>query len=87
MWLQRSALRVSLTEDAGENGLTEVYGKLKDEALNLNLEYAPKSVNTDAWKATIKSWKLLFPNIFVICCFMHEFIYIRGRGSMRRLEK
>ncbi len=47
-------LGASVSEDAGEKGLTKGYGKFKDEALNLNPEYAPKSVHTDGWRATMK---------------------------------
>jgi hypothetical protein len=67
-------LGASVSKDAGERGLSKGYGVFKEEALNLNPEYAPKSVNTDGWQATMNVWKTLFPTIFVICCFLHVFI-------------
>jgi len=67
-------LGVGVGEDASEKGLTEIYGAFKEEALNLNPQYSPESVNTDGWKATINAWTTLFPYIFVICCFLHFFI-------------
>ncbi len=74
---------VSISEDAGENGLKNSYGKFKKEALNLDPEYCPKSVNTDGWQATIKAWKSLFPGIIIIACFLHVFIKIRNRSSRK----
>jgi hypothetical protein len=79
-------LGVSVSEDAGEAGLKKAYGKFKEEALNLNPEYGPTSVNTDGWRATIKSWKSLFPEIIIICCFLHVFIKIRDRSSKKYRE-
>jgi hypothetical protein len=79
-------LGVSVSEDAGENGLKKSYGKFKEEALDLNPEYQPKSVNTDGWKATIKAWKSLFPVISVIVCFLHTFIKVRDRSSKKFKE-
>lgn len=77
---------VSVSKDAGENSLKESYGKFKEEALNLKPEYQPKSVNTDGWKATVKTWKSLFPGIFVIACFLHVFIKVRDRSSRKFKE-
>ena len=79
-------LGASVSENASENGLTKAYGKFKAEACNLNPEYAPKSVNTDGWKATMKTWKALFTNISIICCFLHVFIKIRDRSSKKYKE-
>ena len=79
-------LGASVSENAGENGLTGAYGKFKEESCNLDPEYAPKSVNTDGWKATMNVWKTLFTNIFVICCFLHVFIKIRDRSSKKYRE-
>ena len=76
-------LGASVSENAGENGLTKAYGKFKEEACNLDPEYSPKSVNTDGWKATMNVWKALFSNIFVICCFLHVFIKIRDRSRKK----
>lgn len=79
-------LGVSVSEEAGEKCLEKAYGKFKDEALDLNPGYQPKSVNTDGWKATIKAWKSNFREIFVISCFLHVFIKIRDRSSRKFKE-
>jgi len=74
-------LGVSVSEDAGENGLKKTYSKFKEEALDLNPEYRPKSVNTDGWRATVNTWMSIFPGICVIACFLHVFIKIRDRSK------
>jgi len=79
-------LGVSVSEDAGEKGLKKAYSKFKEEALDLNPEYRPKSVNTDGWRATVNAWKSLFPGICVIACFLHVFIKIRDRSSKKFRE-
>jgi hypothetical protein len=61
--------------------LTEAYQHLKDEALQLNPDYKPETVNTDGWGATQKAWLSLFPLIVIIECFLHAFIKIRDRGK------
>lgn len=76
-------LGASVSEDAGEESLTEAYGVFKEEALNINPAYSPKSVNTDGWKATANTWKALFPSIYIICCFLHVFIKIRDRSKKK----
>jgi hypothetical protein len=83
---EQCILGVSVSEDAGESGLKKAYGKFREEALNLDPKYSPRSVNTDGWRATIKSWKSLFPKIVVICCFLHVFIKIRDRSSKKFRE-
>ena len=76
-------LGASVSEDAGENGLKKGYGVFRAEALDVNPDYKPKSVNTDGWKATINAWKSLFSGISVISCFLHIFIKIRDRSSKK----
>ena len=79
-------LGASVSESATETGLTEAYGKFKGEASIVDPAYAPKSVNTDGWQATMNTWKALFTGIFVICCFLHVFIKIRDRSSKKHKE-
>ncbi len=76
-------LGVSVSADAGVKGLKKSYGKFKEEALDLNPEYQPKSVNTDGWKATVKAWRSIFPGIVTIACFLHVFIKIRDRSRRK----
>ena len=61
--------------------LTEAYQHFKDEALQLNPDYKPETVNTDGWGATQKAWLSLFPLVVIIECFLHAFIKIRDRGK------
>jgi len=61
--------------------LTAAYQHFKDEALQLDPEYQPETVNTDGWEATQKAWRSLFPLIIIIECFLHAFIKIRERGK------
>jgi len=79
-------LGASVSESATDTGLTEAYGKFKAEACIVDPAYAPKSVNTDGWQATMNTWKALFTGIFVICCFLHVFIKIRDRSSKKYKE-
>jgi len=61
--------------------LQEAYGVFKSEALDCQVNYSPKSVNLDGWKASNQSWKNLFPNITIVLCFLHAFIKIREVGK------
>lgn len=61
--------------------LQEAYGVFKSEALDCQVDYCPKSVNLDGWKATNQSWKNLFPSITIVLCFLHAFIKIRDVGK------
>ncbi len=61
--------------------LEEAYQHFKDEALQLNPDYQPETVNTDGWEATQKAWRNLFPLVILIECFLHAFIKIRERGK------
>ncbi len=76
-------LSADVSESAGTVDLTESYGIFKKEAEALDSEYRPKSVNIDGWKATMQSWKHLFPGIKIVLCFLHIFIGIRDRCSKK----
>ncbi len=68
---------------ADEQFLEEGYGLFKQEALSLNPDYQPTSVNTDGWAATQKVWKNLFPTIQIIECFLHAFLKVRDRATQK----
>jgi hypothetical protein len=72
-------LGVGLADTAGMEDLTKSYAHFKEEALNLKHDYQPKTVNTDGWEHTQRSWKSLFPGITLILCFLHAFLGIRDR--------
>ena len=75
---QDCVLGASISLSSDEDGLTEAYGHFQEEALHLNPEYKPKTVNTDGWSATKKAWLNLFPLIVMIECFLHAFLKIRN---------
>ena len=74
--LGAEAVASASTED-----LQQGYGVFKEEALAVDPEYAPSTVNTDGWSGTIAAWKALFPMIVLIRCFLHAWLKIRERGK------
>lgn len=72
-------LGASVVDAADETALTKAYGVFKLEALDVDPNYAPKSVNTDGWQATQLAWLALFPLIAVLRCFLHGWLSIRER--------
>ena len=72
-------LGIALTESADDTHLTQAYGTFRHEALQIDPQYAPKTVNTDGWKSTQNAWRTLFPMVAVILCFLHGFLKIRDR--------
>ena len=76
-------LGASLALNADEEALTEAYAQFREEAHHLSPNYAPKTVNTDGWKATQNAWRALFTTIVIIECFLHAFLKIRDRCKKR----
>ena len=76
-------LGASLALNADEEALTQAYGRFREEAHHLSPNYAPKTVNTDGWKATQNAWHALFATIVIIECFLHAFLKIRDRCKRR----
>ena len=74
-------LGAGVSETAGTDDLTEAYGKFKDEAQNVEPEYTAKTVNTDGWKSTHAAWRILFPSVVVLQCFLHSWLKIRDRAK------
>jgi len=72
-------LGVGLTDMADELHLQAAYGDFQREALNVNPEYKPLTVNTDGWPATQNAFLALFNTITVILCFLHGFLKVRDR--------
>jgi hypothetical protein len=79
-------LGASISLSADEEGLTEAYGHFQAEALHLNPDYEPESVNIDGWAATQKAWLNLFPLIAILQCFLHAFLKIRNCCKKRFKE-
>ena len=79
-------LGMEVCESANEASLEEAYGVFKKEALALNPDYQPDSVNTDGWWETKNVWKKLFPTIAVIECFLHAFLKVRDRATKKMAD-
>jgi hypothetical protein len=74
-------LGAALSEGAGTDDLKEAYGVFKDEARDIEPEYAPKTINTDGWHGTQAAWKVLFPLVAILRCFLHAWLKIRDRAK------
>ncbi len=72
-------LGASVVDTADEAALTGAYQTFKSEAVNVDPDYAPKSVSADGWQATQLAWLALFPLIGVLRCFLHGWLSIRDR--------
>ena len=70
-------LGVDLVESAGTKALIEGYKSFQTEALALNPNYRPETVNTDGWEHTQTAWQTLFPGVQLILCFLHAVLGIR----------
>ncbi|WP_286019309.1 hypothetical protein, partial [Candidatus Venteria ishoeyi] len=63
--------------------MNQLMRHFKSEAIDINQDYQPKTVNTDGWLATKKVWKNLFPCIEVIECFLHAILGIRSVATQK----
>ena len=68
-------------EAAGTDDLKAAYEVFKDEACDVAPKYAPKTVSTDGWKGTQAAWKMLFPKVVILLCFLHAWLKIRDRAK------
>lgn len=74
-------LGVEVAQSAGIDDLSTAYGVFRDEARDVEPDYEPQTVNTDGWKGTRGAWKVLFPAIILLRCFLHAWLKIRDRGK------
>ena len=74
-------LGMEVCAKADEESLLDGYSVFKAEAHALNPDYQPDTVNTDGWAATQNTWKILYPSILVIECFLHAFLKVRDRAT------
>jgi hypothetical protein len=70
-------LGIGVAHSADETGLTQAYGEFQQEALALDSDYCPDTVNTDGWDATQRAWKVLFPGVTLMLCFLHTVLGIQ----------
>ena len=68
-------------EAAGTDELKTAYEVFKDEARDITPKYTPKTVSTDGWKGTQAAWKVLFPKVVILLCFLHSWLKIRDRAK------
>lgn len=74
-------LGAALAETAGTEDLTAAYAIFRDEAENVQTDYRPQTVNVDGWASTHQAWRLLFPLVVLLRCFLHGWLNIRSRGK------
>lgn len=72
-------LGAELSPSAGADDLTAAYGVFQQEALNIDPDYHPETVNTDGWGPTHTAWKALFRGVTILVCFLHAWLKIRNR--------
>ena len=82
-------LGVDIVGSAETPDLVNGYGRFREEAQALKPEYQPETVTTDGWDHTQSAWKMLFPGIAIILCFLHSVLDIqqRCRKTKTYLEK
>ena len=81
-------LGVGFTESASAKALTAGYEEFQTEARFLDPNYAPVTVNTDAWDGTQQAWLALFPTVTLVLCFLHDVLKVqKGSPSYRNLRK
>ena len=79
-------LGISIADSAGDDALLDSYSDFKNEAIKVDPDYSPKTVNNDGWASTVNAWKNLFPKIISVLCFLHVYIKIR-KCSKKKLKE
>ena len=74
-------LGAEVSPTASKDDLQKAYGVFKEEALTIDAQYAPSTVNTDGWSGTIGAWTALFVGVTLIRCFLHAWLSIRDRSK------
>lgn len=69
-------LGVDIVESADTQALVEGYESFRTEAMAVNPDYRPETINTDGWEHTQTAWQTLFPGIQIILCFLHAVLSI-----------
>jgi hypothetical protein len=79
-------LGITVSERDNTEGLQDAYGEFASEAKAVFPDYRPRSVCTDGWAATREAWRLLFPQITLVLCYLHSVIKIAARctGQLRQ---
>src|SRR5690606_16080250 len=69
----------ALAYGADEESLTQAYSEFKKEALEIEEDYCPDSVNTDGWDATRNAIRSVFIGVSLILCFLHSALKVRDK--------
>jgi len=79
-------LGITVSERDNTEGLQATYGEFASEAKAVFPAYRPLSVCTDDWAATREAWRLLFPQITLVLCYLHSVIKVAARctGQLRQ---
>lgn len=75
-------LGAELAQTAGTEDLRAAYGVFKAEAQDVRPGYAPATVSVDGWASTHQAWRLLFPLVALLRCFLHGWLNVRSRGKL-----
>jgi hypothetical protein len=75
-------LGAALAPTAGTEDLQAAYGVFKAEARDVQPGYAPGTVSVDGWASTHQAWRLLFPLVALLRCFLHGWLNVRSRGKL-----
>lgn len=79
-------LGITLSERDNTEGLQAAYGEFASEVKAIFPDYRPRSICTDGWAATRDAWRLLFPQVTLVLCYLHSVIKIAARctGQLRQ---
>lgn len=72
----------AVASTAGAEDLTAAYEVFKREARDVQPGYAPRTVSIDGWASTHQAWRLLFPLVALLRCFLHGWLNARSRGKL-----
>jgi len=66
-----------VVDTCDEEALTKGYGIFRQEAVDVEPDDVPQTVNTDGGQATPLAWRAWFPRVVVRRCFLHGWLSIR----------
>jgi hypothetical protein len=79
---QGCCLGAALAPTANADDLTTAYTVFQQEAQNVQPGYQPRTVSVDGWASTHQAWRVLFPLVVLLRCFLHGWLNIRSRGKL-----
>jgi hypothetical protein len=79
---QGCCLGAALAPTANADDLAAAYKVFRQEARDIQPDYRPKTVSVDGWASTHQAWRVLFPLVVLLRCFLHGWLAIRSRGKL-----